>query len=699
MRRALFLNTVIAATYAAVGVASLSLSLLAVAAPMWPPAGLAVAVTLRWRARVLPGVFLGSFITNLVVLAIRGSQVERPMLFASALGAGAVLQAFVGAAMVRGILARVSALTRASDIFLFLFLAGPVAAIIGATVGTATQLAAGLVSPSDALSAWIVWWAGDAMGVLIFGPIAMMLLPDRRRTWQGWRLKVAIPSLVFATILTGALMVSENAAQARQQAERGRVAEEASARLVNQLDRQQEVLQGIKGLVQASDEVDAGEFRTYTTDSLQRFPTLKALSWNPALSSDELDVFIAERRQQPDTPDFTVTERDDAGELRPVERGRERYVVVEYIEPIAENTAALGYDIGSNPARAQAILEATKSGQMIGTPPIDLVQSNGDSQKGMLVLNPVYWTEQTPSTTKERLEELRGFSVGVYQLNDLLNEVFSSQFERNTWDDFSIQLFDITIPAEPVQIADRSMTPPPPGALTVYSEPMKVNGRVWQFAITATSGPLATSVDPSTELLLLAAVIGVYLLESLLLLLTARERQASSEALRQAHDANHDALTGLLNRRGFVAELEKSCAEELPGDKTHVLLFCDLDNFKQVNDEAGHSAGDNMLTGVATTIKDHVRATDIVGRMGGDEFAVILRNCSVKEALRIADTLTEAVTSFRLHTWKGEFGVGVSIGATPVGNGLVDASDAIHEADIAAYEAKANAGSAVCVRW
>ena len=682
-------NLAIAATYGLLGFGLLMVAQLGVASPMWPPAGVAFAVVLRWRAKVIPGIVLGSIAANLAFFAIKGSVTGSTLVTATAIGVGAALQALLGAALVRKYVDRRPALSKTSDILLFLLLAGPVASVVNATIGTATQVATGVIPPSRAALAWLIWWAGDAMGVIVFGPITMMLLPDQRGLWKGWRLRVALPSAVFATVLMVAITASADAAQDRLETERSQVAQDANASLVNQLDRQQEVLQGIKALQLSTESVDAKEFRTYTREPLRRFNSLKALSWNPSLSSDELPAFVQARRQQPGGAGFTVTARNAQGDLEPVAKGLPQYVVVEYIEPLAANREALGYDIASNPARAGTIIRAQTTGEMTATPPIDLVQSGGDTQKGMLVLNPVYRTDRTPATVEERRAQLQGFSVGVYQLDDMLDEVFSQQAGGTRWENFNLQLVDVTDPSAPVTLATRDTAGGKQGAAQIVAPPIEINGRTWQLTLSPTSGPFAAASTGISPFLLLISMVVLYLLEALLLLLTAREREARKEAEHRSYEANHDALTGLVNRRGFISRLESLSNSSRTDPGTHVLLFCDLDRFKQVNDVAGHVTGDDLLVGIAGAMQSKVRESDVLARIGGDEFAVILIDCPLERGLQIANSVSAAVSDYRLVTDKGDFGVGVSIGATRLGGGeAFDPDVVIHEADAAAYAAK-----------
>ena len=119
------------------------------------------------------------------------------------------------------------------------------------------------------------------------------------------------------------------------------------------------------------------------------------------------------------------------------------------------------------------------------------------------------------------------------------------------------------------------------------------------------------------------------------------ERMAAEERLR--HMADHDALTGLVNRRRLEEELERHLAHGRRYGMGGALLLLDLDDFKQVNDGHGHRAGDAVLTTVATVLRRRLRESDIVARFGGDEFAVIMPVGGAADAAELAELLVDAV--------------------------------------------------------
>ncbi len=162
------------------------------------------------------------------------------------------------------------------------------------------------------------------------------------------------------------------------------------------------------------------------------------------------------------------------------------------------------------------------------------------------------------------------------------------------------------------------------------------------------------------------------------------QARAQREQLTQA--AHQDVLTGLTNRRAFEALMSKAVAasEQAPFSA----LFMDLDGFKQVNDTAGHAAGDALLKGIAQRLEASVRQSDTVARLGGDEFAVLLPRCPAPQAMRVAEKLRAAVEAAVLH-WEGaEYTVGASIGMVHVEGHYKDAAEVLRAADAACYAAK-----------
>jgi diguanylate cyclase (GGDEF)-like protein/PAS domain S-box-containing protein len=163
------------------------------------------------------------------------------------------------------------------------------------------------------------------------------------------------------------------------------------------------------------------------------------------------------------------------------------------------------------------------------------------------------------------------------------------------------------------------------------------------------------------------------------------ERKSYEDKLK--HFAVHDQLTGLLNRRGLEDMLSRSIAKAKRGVISS-LLYTDLDNFKDVNDTIGHSAGDDVLVILVDILKAVLRTEDVVFRLGGDEFAVLLDGIDGREALFAAERLRAAVEAHRFELQGRVFPLSLSIGVVKI-DGALALGELLSEADTAMYRAKA----------
>jgi diguanylate cyclase (GGDEF)-like protein/PAS domain S-box-containing protein len=162
------------------------------------------------------------------------------------------------------------------------------------------------------------------------------------------------------------------------------------------------------------------------------------------------------------------------------------------------------------------------------------------------------------------------------------------------------------------------------------------------------------------------------------------ERRRLERRLR--HLADHDDLTGLINRRRFQEELRRHLAEGRRYGLSGVLLVLDLDGFKEVNDNHGHSAGDLVLCAVADALRSRLRESDIVARLGGDEFAVLLPRETPAEAELVCRSLEHAIST-EVST-PGNRRIAVSVGFAPFVEGVESVDDVLAAADASMYAAK-----------
>jgi diguanylate cyclase (GGDEF)-like protein/PAS domain S-box-containing protein len=168
-------------------------------------------------------------------------------------------------------------------------------------------------------------------------------------------------------------------------------------------------------------------------------------------------------------------------------------------------------------------------------------------------------------------------------------------------------------------------------------------------------------------------------------------------AQEMAHQASHDSLTGLVNRREFERRLQRTLDTTRTDGGEHTLCYLDLDQFKVINDTCGHVAGDELLRQLAPALHDKVRKRDTLARLGGDEFGVLMERCQIKKGLRVANSLRDAVQGFRFGWEDKSFHIGVSIGITPITVATESVASVLSQADSACYAAKDQGGNRIHV--
>lgn len=165
-----------------------------------------------------------------------------------------------------------------------------------------------------------------------------------------------------------------------------------------------------------------------------------------------------------------------------------------------------------------------------------------------------------------------------------------------------------------------------------------------------------------------------------------------------SYQATHDSLTGLTNRLEFERALRRLIKrKDEYKQEVHILCYIDLDRFKLINDSCGHLAGDELLRNVADILSQNVRKSDVLARIGGDEFAILMENCALHKAKAIAEVIRMAIKDYTL-VWKDKnYQIGASIGISVFDLQADSITQALSAADEACYSAKAGGRNQVFV--
>jgi signal transduction histidine kinase len=422
------------------------------------------------------------------------------------------------------------ALQRAGEILSFQLLAGPAACLLRPGLALIALLSTANLPPADLPVIVLTNWVGDAMGVIVAGPLTLMLLPGSGPVWAGRRRLVAIPSLAVTLLGIAAFIqfgIQERRAFDQQLDLRSRL---AVTTLHSAMRRQEEALESLRALWAVQPNVTRRDFQRFTASSLRRIRSLQALSWNPIVPSDQVATFEREQQQRQGFGGYRLRERGPDGRLRPV-RPRPRHVPVAFIEPLGSNRAALGYDIASSSLRADAVTRAIERGVAQATAPVQLVQRGG-RRKGVLVITPIHSSEDVRGAGGRSHQPLLGFAVGVYLLEDLLQETFGG----SEWRDVSLRLFDVspglTSAEMKTEVARFHAAPPSMPLLAARQHDAMVRrsflqwGRIWQLEVTPTQMFLSgVPYQITLGRFVLRSLVIVFLLETILLLSSGIEQQ------------------------------------------------------------------------------------------------------------------------------------------------------------------------------
>jgi len=167
---------------------------------------------------------------------------------------------------------------------------------------------------------------------------------------------------------------------------------------------------------------------------------------------------------------------------------------------------------------------------------------------------------------------------------------------------------------------------------------------------------------------------------------TIKALRSRDEELRRL--ANYDALTGLLNKHNFNIQLKQEIKRTIEEGDSSALLFIDLDQFKHVNDNLGHAAGDRLLKQVAELLKNRIRSEDVISRFGGDEFTIISRSITEADARIVAESILKAMQQFLFVENAQAFNIYCSIGVVLMDGKNFTAEEIFSQADMSCFHAK-----------
>lgn len=381
---------------------------------------------------------------------------------------------------------------------------------------------------------------------------------------------------------------------------------------------------------------------------------------------------------------------------------RDVYAPIVQREPyVGRNRALPGGDIWPSPVRRLALEKARDSGMAAISGKVQLkIDTQADAPPGFIMYLPIYAQGQARDTIEQRRAQLMGWVYASFHMNDFMASLYGSQAPGLTLAVYdgaetaeASLLYRTGDPATPVAGSPRR-------AALSANEYMVVAGHNWTLSLSTQEAFEARYGRGIATMTALAGMVLSVLLAALAWqMINGREqalRVAASMTEELRHMAQHDPLTGLPNRALFSDRLNQELARAKRQKGRFAMVFLDLDHFKPINDTFGHDVGDQVLTQVAGQLQGCVRAADTVGRIGGDEFVVLMAQLSASDSvLALADKLHQTLHQpfvVEGHT----LSISCCIGVAVYPEDGTDALTLTKNADDAMYRAKAAGRN--CVR-
>jgi len=450
-------------------------------------------------------------------------------------------------------------------------------------------------------------------------------------------------------------------------------------------------LAALRALFDSSPGITRGEFEVFARRLLQDESAIQNLSWVPRVRHDERAAY--ERAAVRDgLAGFHIQSSAEDGSLVPSPQRDEYYPI--YYATVPSTSRLYGLDLRSEPPTLER-LERARDGDQLAVSTRAALYSAEGSQHGFIFSLPVFARGLPHGTVEERRRNLVGFVHGSFLTRKMIETILAATTMPQAVD---LYFFDpgaaaglpIYVHASPLRSAP--FAPQPRSALADgphWSGDLKAGDSIWARLVAAPipGGTLAAGHDRAWIVLgaglIVTAVAAAYVGAS-----SRHARRLLSANRKVSELAQVDALTGLANRRAFVERLAVAFAASRRGASPFALLYFDLDHFKDVNDTLGHPAGDALLRQVAERVNGTVRQTDLVGRFGGDEFAVLQSDGADPAtagalAARICAALAVpyAIDGNAVH-------VTASIGIAVYSADVAGAEAMMVQADLALYRAK-----------
>ena len=450
----------------------------------------------------------------------------------------------------------------------------------------------------------------------------------------------------------------------------------------------EQMLRGLQGLLATTDLMDSDTIRKYV-ETLQldaNFSGIQGtgvIQWFDATRGDSLVTTMSALG----FPNYVIT---------PVGESEGYAPTIQNVPNAGKKRLRLGFDPWAEPVRRAALEKARDSGAPAITGKLRLSVDEGTQiSPGFVMYLPLYAQGQPVDSVAQRRSALIGWVYAGFHMNDFMASLYGKQASglgltiHDGIDPVDAALMYRT--AAPIEKHSPRITATPRAALTA-SEYMVVAGHTWTLTL-STLKEFEDRFGRNNAFIIAMAGISLSVSMALLVWFMVNGRAhalrlAAEMTVELRHMAQHDHLTGLPNRALFSDRVQQTLAHARRHGGFVAMIFIDLDKFKPINDNHGHAIGDLLLQQVAQRLREVTRASDTVGRIGGDEFVVLMGELpDTAIALKLAEKIRQLIAKpFILNSL--ELTISCSIGVAFYPDDGDNEDSLIKSADKAMYCAK-----------
>ncbi len=542
-QRQFLTNLVVAALYGLLGWVALTVTLPpGYALPIFPPAGLGLAAALVFGRSVLPAVGVGSAIVQILVSGEGG-----PTPIALLIGPiAAMIEAAAGSYLIRRKIGYPTPLDTPIDIVQLLVVVAPLSGLLGASVAVPLLTATGVLPTQELVALWLIWWLGDALGIVVALPITLAFIGEPREDWRSRRFNLVVPIGVAMGVLMATLWHLRASEMLHAETEFSRNSVGIAHQIEGRMRAQVDMLLSAQRLISVSQQVDRQEWHDYVTPWFANHPGMLNFTWNPVVREAERDEFVARVRAE-GYPEFDILDRLPGGGTALAGGAPDGfYLPITYVEPFAPNAPVFGLNPLSILNTGTAIRATLADGQPHASKPFRLTQERGE-QMGVVLYQGVR------KVVDGRLE-----TIGIVSSALRMGDVIESSAAGTGSLGIDLCVVDVGDAGRVMRLStdpaceDANWQRSHPSV----SIPVIVAGRRWEIRLRAGEGFSYSNPGTGTWATVLAGFVSIGLLGAFLLLTTGRTRR-----IQELVDVRTSELAAasrrLLEQQGALAEAQR----------------------------------------------------------------------------------------------------------------------------------------------